>query len=101
MSEKTGINISELNKDELIAILTEELPVLRAKIGLSQDNIAKMVGISRQTYSAVETKKYQMSWNTFLSLLFVFDNNEKTHEMLSALGAFPQELRDFINVDKR
>ena len=70
--------ILDVDKDRLISILTEELPVLRAKVGLSQDELSNIIGISRQTYSAIETNKRKMSWNTFLSLLLVFGYNEKT-----------------------
>lgn len=49
--------LPELDKDKLIEILTDELPVLRAKIGISQGDISNIIGISRQTYNAIETKK--------------------------------------------
>jgi transcriptional regulator, pvuIIC len=97
----THTEIQEIDKDQLIGILTEELPVLRAKVGLSQDDLSNIIGISRQTYSSIETKKRKMSWNVYLSFILVFDNNEKTREMLNALGAFPQELRNALNVDNR
>lgn len=90
-----------LNKDHLIEILTDELPVLRAKIGLSQEELSNIIGISRQTYSAIETNKRKMAWNTFLSLLLVFGYNEKTSGLLEASGAFPPELRRVLNVDRR
>lgn len=53
--------LPELDKDKLIEILTDELPVLRAKIGISQGDISNIIGISRQTYNAIETKKRKMS----------------------------------------
>ena len=60
--DKYEVNeLPELDRDKLIEILTDELPVLRAKIGVSQDDISSIVGISRQTYSAIETKKRTMS----------------------------------------
>lgn len=93
--------ILDVDKDRLISILTEELPVLRAKVGLSQDELSNIIGISRQTYSAIETNKRKMSWNTFLSLLLVFGYNEKTSLMLETSGAFPIELRNILNVDRR
>lgn len=93
--------ILDVDKDRLISILTEELPVLRARVGLSQDELSNIIGISRQTYSAIETNKRKMSWNTFLSLLLVFGYNEKTSAMLEASGAFPSELRNILNVDRR
>ena len=101
MGDQNTINISNVDKDKLIEKLTEELPVLRAKIGISQEELAEIVGISRQTYSAVETRKTQMSWNTFLSLLLFFDNNDRTKEMIDGIGAFPVELRAILNVDRR
>lgn len=97
----TITEILDVDKDHLISILTEELPVLRAKICLSQDELSNIVGISRQTYSAIETNKRKMSWNTFLSLLLVFGYNEKTATMLEMSGAFPVELKNILNVDRR
>lgn len=49
--------LPELDKDKLIEILTDELPVLRAKIGISQGDISNIIGISRQTYNAIEKKR--------------------------------------------
>lgn len=69
--------LPELDRNRLIEILTDELPVLRAKLGISQDDISSFVGISRQTYSAIETKKRKMLWNTFLSLILFMALMEK------------------------
>ena len=63
-------NISEEEKNIMISRLVDELPVLRTKMGVSQDELANMIGISRQTYSSLETRKRKMTWSIFLSLLF-------------------------------
>lgn len=91
----------QLNKDELIKRLTNELPVLRAKIGVSQDELSNIIGISRQTYSAIETGKRQMSWNTFLSLVLVFGCNEKTSSMIDGMQIISPELSEVININNR
>lgn len=91
----------ELDKEMLIDTLTDELPALRAKLGLSQDELSSIVGISRQTYSAIETKKRRMSWNTFLSLILLYGYNEKTATYVNAVGAFPPSLKEMLNIDKR
>ena len=91
----------QLNKDELIKRLTNELPVLRAKIGVSQDELSNIIGISRQTYSAIETGKRQMSWNTFLSLVLVFGCNEKTSAMIDSMKIISPELSEVININNR
>lgn len=43
-------------RDELIMTLTAELPVMRARLGMSQEVMASAIGVSRQTYSAIETR---------------------------------------------
>ncbi|MDL2232371.1 helix-turn-helix transcriptional regulator [Ruminococcaceae bacterium OttesenSCG-928-L11] len=93
--------LPEIDKDKLIEILTDELPVLRAKIGVSQDDISKIIGISRQTYSAIETKKRRMAWNTFLSLILFYGYNEKTTNYVEAIGAFPPSLRKTLSINRR
>ncbi|MCQ2735951.1 MAG: helix-turn-helix domain-containing protein [bacterium] len=93
--------MSDSDKDKLIGLLTEELPVLRAKIGLSQEDLSNIIGISRQTYSTIETGKRKMSWNTFLSIILVFAFNEKTSTILEASGALSPELKEVFNVDRR
>ena len=85
----------------MIDLLVEELPTLRAKIGLSQSEVGEIIGVSKQTYSAIETKKKKMTWNLYLALILLFSINEKTEKMLEASGAFSEELQNILNVDKR
>ena len=93
--------INDVDREKLIEVLTDELPVLRAKIGISQSELSNIIGVSRQTYSAIETKKRDMSWNVFLSLVLLFEHNEKTREMLVGIGAFPESLQQMLNINKR
>ena len=85
-------DITENAKEVLITKLTDELIFLRTKLGLSQDELSKLIGISRQTYSTLETKKRTMSWGTYLSLILIFDNNEQTHRIIRDTGIFPYML---------
>lgn len=100
-TSNTRPEITEVDREKLMQVLTEELPVLRAKIGISQGDISNIIGVSRQTYSAIETKKRKMSWNTFLSLVLFFEHNEKTKDMLVGTGAFPSSLEQMLNVNNR
>lgn len=81
-------------KAEFILRLAPHLSNLRAKIGISQTDLCHLIGISRQLYSAVETGKRDMSWETYLALLFFFDNNEIGHTYLRQKNIFPHELMD-------
>lgn len=80
-------------KDELIMTLTAELPVLRARLGVSQEVMASAIGVSRQTYSAIETKTKKMSWTIFMALVAVLDLNEATSVMLDQIPDFIQTIR--------
>lgn len=86
------VNINDLEKTTLINRLIPELPVLRTKAGLSQDELSGLLGISRQTYSSIETQKRKMSWSIYLSLVFIFDNNVLTHSIVRDSGFFPEKL---------
>lgn len=88
----TESDITENIRKGLIKRLTDELVPLRTKLGLSQNELSSLVGISRQTYSMLETGKRVMSWGTYLSLILIFDNNEQTHDIIRDAGIFPDML---------
>ena len=46
--------LTDAEKDRFIATLTPNLPILRAQADISQEELANLIGISRQTYSAIE-----------------------------------------------
>lgn len=97
MENKEKLTITEEEKNNFITALTNELPALRAKARIPQEELAKIIGISRQTYGAIERKTRPMSWNTYLSLIWFFDYNKSTHDMLRHLSAFPNDLVDKLN----
>lgn len=85
------------SRNALIKLLKNELPVLRARIGLSQETLADKIGISRQTYSGIETGKREMTWTIFLALVSFFQNNEQTNLMLKQLPDFFINLEQILN----
>lgn len=93
--------LPELDKDKLIEILTDELPVLRAKIGISQGDISNIIGISRQTYNAIETKKEKNVMEYFLVINTIYGYNEKTTDYVENIGAFTPSLKRILNVNRR
>lgn len=84
--------LTDEEKDNFIATLTPNLTVLRTKAEISQEELANLIGVSRQTYSAIERKVRRMAWSTYLSLVLFYDHNQKTHKMIRQLSIFPQEL---------
>lgn len=84
-------------KHELIEIFRNELPVLRAKARVSQEIVAEKIGISRQTYSGIETGKRDISWTTFLALVAYFQNNDLTKTMIDSMSDFNNKLALIID----
>lgn len=84
--------ISEEEKKKYIKSLAEELPSLRAKVGVPQDELARIIGVSRQTYGAIERKVRSMSWSSYLSLILFFDCHKATHKLVRSLPAYPYEI---------
>lgn len=94
-------SFDEARKAQLISALTEGLAALRAKANLSQAGLAEAVGISRQTYNAIESGGKLMSWRTYLALLLYFDCNPGTSAMLRSLHIFPEELDNEEDIRSR
>lgn len=86
----------DIKKKNLINNLTYELPVLRARLGASQADIAEKIGISRQTYNSIETGKREMNWTLFVALIAVFQNNKQTKQMLEKIDGFDEEVTEIM-----
>lgn len=86
----------ESTKKEVIEIMTETLPILRAAIGISQADISEYIGVSRQTYCAMEQSKREMSWSNFLSLFLFFYANEKTKALMNSRKEFLRKVHELL-----
>lgn len=87
-------------KSRLIEMLRIDLPVLRARVGLSQEAIADKIGISRQTYNNIETGKREMAWTTFLALVAFFQSNEQTLPMLKQIDGLLDGVERILHEQK-
>lgn len=88
------------HRRKLAAKLTYDLPVLRVRMGASQEEMAEKIGISRQTYNSIEKGRTEMSWMVFMALVAVFQNNEETHKMLLNIEGIEEELKNISSTQK-
>lgn len=95
-------HIFDIDRKAYANKMAENLPVLRVKLGLNQEDLAGMIGVTRQTISAIENKSREMTWPTFLSLLFLFSKNADTQVLMTAMGIYDENLEEyftFTNLD--
>jgi DNA-binding XRE family transcriptional regulator len=61
---------------KMIQTMTEQLPCIRKKYGLSQHEFGEKIGVSRQTVSSIERGEYTMPWDIFLAVTYFVKINE-------------------------
>ena len=79
-----------------IGNMTDNLPALRKKRNLSQEELASLIGVSRSTMACIENRKREMSRNTFLSLILIFTKNRETDKLLNVMEIYTDERNDLI-----
>lgn len=67
--------------------MKNRLKSLREKLGLTQEELGKLVGVSRQTINAIETEKYEPSiwlaydiskvFNSTIEDIFLFEESHR------------------------
>ena len=89
--------LSEDLKELSIENMTKNIVTLRTMLHLSQEELASLIGVGRQTLVAIETRKRKMTWSTFLSLLFVFSQHKETKHLLDFLKIYSKELKSIYS----
>ena len=81
--------------------MAENLPLLRSKLSLSQQEVADLVGTSRQTISLIERRSREIMWDTCMSLTLLFISNPETRSLMLPLGIDINAVTDYLNVSGR
>lgn len=88
--------MDEAQKAVLIKNMSDNLPILRKKLDVTQSELASKIGVSRNTLATIEIGKKTMTWNMFLSLILIFTKNEDTEKLLSVFDIYTDELNEYI-----
>ena len=88
--------VLKLDKEKLIANMTDNLAMLRTGLGFTQEDLAEKVGLSRSTIMAIENKRSKMTWTVFLALMLVFSKHEETDKLLNILEIYTDDFNRFI-----
>lgn len=78
------IRLSEEEKENYCIRLGNDLKRLRSIIGLTQNDLADLSGISKERISRIENGAFVMRWAQFVNFILVFSMNTNTKEYLIA-----------------
>ena len=76
--------------------MTEELPVLRKVLRMTQGQLAEKLGLSRSTVANIESGRQKMTWNVFLSIITIVRMNPQAGKLLKAMELYDSRLKDFL-----
>lgn len=90
------ISFNKDERQEMLETLVNNIPVLRSKMGITQQELADRIGITRNTLNAIENKKTPLTWVNFIAITLLFYVNDDTKPLLDALNGYSKKLDDFI-----
>ena len=90
--------INHKRKQELCKIMASNLPTLRMKANLSQEELADRLGFTRQTFSAIEGKKRNMQWSTFSALVLFLSKDEEISKLMVVMGILTDDVNETLNI---
>ena len=84
------------NKPKIFDVDVLDLASLRMLLGASPDEMGEILGVSKTIYRSMESGKRELSWNQYLTLLFMFHFNNRTGLVVDGLGLYPETLKKRI-----
>ena len=91
---------SPTEKERITEAFVELLPMLRARLNITQQELGERVGATRQTIMFAENKRRTLTWSMFLSLAFLFMMDPRTRPFLVASGVINEDMSEILFGDK-
>jgi DNA-binding XRE family transcriptional regulator len=93
------VNYERLDREFYIETLVANLGSLRNHLNFSQEELAEILGIGRQSLLAIENRQRKMRWRTFLALVVIFSSNEKTAGEMRSKGLHLDFVTKFVEIE--
>ncbi len=95
---KERFTLSKEQKEYYCSRLAELLSLLRIRLGMTQEELGKVSGVSRVTISQIESGRTKMNWLHFSALMMVCTADRQAKEYLYASGMLDEPLLRFYQV---
>ena len=73
--------------------MSRDLMPLRMLIGLTIEEAASLLGVSTGMYRQLENGSREVSWDQYMSILFLYHYNMRTTDIVNNLGLYPDSLK--------
>lgn len=80
--------LSNERKKQYCQKLARRLPVLHARLEITQEELSTHLGVSRTTLACIESGKKEMSWIAFIALSMLFLKNKNLKLFFKSLNIF-------------
>ncbi len=74
-------------REELIAYISRHLPEIRKEVGLSQAQLSKILGISKNTIINTEKAEQMLGWPVVMSVVTLFQQTQAVKEITAEESA--------------
>lgn len=78
--------------------LSKDLAPLRMLIGITIEEAADVLGVSTGMYRQFENGSREVSWDQYMTLLFMYHYNMRTTDIVNNLGLYPDSLKEKIKI---
>jgi len=68
--------------------MVEYLPMFRSAAKITQNQLAKKLGVARSTMVAIESRRRPLQWHMYLAMVLVFTQNEDSSKLLDSFELF-------------
>ncbi len=95
---KASFVLDHEKKEAYCRQMTELLPLLRGRLGMTQEELGMVSGVSRVTISQIESGRAKMNWLHFSALMMICTSDRNAKELLYVRGLLDDELLRFYQV---
>ena len=65
-----------MKREDIVALLSERLKLVRTEFGFSQQDMAYILGLSKKTLLEIEKGRNQLSWTASVALVAIFSHSD-------------------------
>ena len=92
--------LDAMDRDALMLKMAEELPKLREALDVSMEALAEKAGVDEERLGQAESGSSILKWSEYMSILFVFWNNDIGRGIVESKGLFPDALKRAMSVNR-